>query len=192
MRVIAGTARRLQLITPKGMATRPTTDRIKETLFNILQNEIYGSRFLDLYAGSGGIGIEALSRGAKEAVFVDNAREALDCIRANLQKTGLSAHAQVLAMDCRAAVDWMDGRGLAFDIIFLDPPYHANAEREVLERLAASSLVTPDTLLIVEAMAEKQPQDILPPEFAVLRVKTYGSNQHFFIRRQPPDGCSPD
>ena len=83
MRVIAGTARRLLLKAPVGMDTRPTTDRIKETLFNMLQNDIYGSRFLDLFSGSGAIGIEALSRGAQSAVFVENQREALSCIREN-------------------------------------------------------------------------------------------------------------
>ena len=95
MRVIAGTARRLPLVTPKGMETRPTTDRIKETLFNILQNDLPGCHFLDLFAGSGAIGIEALSRGAAKAVFVDNSKEALSCIRQNLEKTHLADRAIV-------------------------------------------------------------------------------------------------
>ena len=89
MRVIAGTARRLILDTPKGLATRPTTDRIKETLFNIINNELPGANFLDLFAGSGAIGIEALSRGCKSAVFVENNREALACIGENLMRTKL-------------------------------------------------------------------------------------------------------
>ena len=85
MRVIAGKARRLPLVSPEGRGTRPTTDRIKETLFNILQDDIPGCRFLDLFSGSGAIGIEAISRGAKEAVFVEFGKEALSCIRANLE-----------------------------------------------------------------------------------------------------------
>jgi len=99
MRVIAGTARRLILDTPKGLATRPTTDRIKETLFNIINNELPGANFLDLFAGSGAIGIEALSRGCKSAVFVENNREALACIWENLRRTKLLGAAKIMPMD---------------------------------------------------------------------------------------------
>ena len=96
MRVIAGKARRLPLKTIEGLDTRPTTDRIKETLFNILQNDLYDIRFLDIFSGSGGIGIEALSRGAKEAVFVENNRAAVRCIQDNLKFTHLEQQATVL------------------------------------------------------------------------------------------------
>ena len=89
MRVIAGSARRIPLVAPEGKNTRPTTDRIKETLFNMLQDDIPGCQFLDLFSGSGGIGIEALSRGAKQAVLVEFGKEALECIRKNLEKTKL-------------------------------------------------------------------------------------------------------
>ena len=99
MRVIAGKARRLQLVSPEGRDTRPTTDRIKETLFNILQDEVPGCNFLDLFSGSGGIGIEALSRGAREAVFVEFGKEALACIRANLNKTRLVDQAMILPVE---------------------------------------------------------------------------------------------
>ena len=99
MRVIAGTARRLLLKTIEGRDTRPTTDRIKETLFNILQSEIYGCRFLDLFGGSGAIGIEALSRGAAAAVFVEQRKDAASCIRENLRFTRLEDRAEVLVCD---------------------------------------------------------------------------------------------
>ena len=99
MRVIAGTARRLPLKTIAGKDTRPTTDRIKETLFNILQNDIYGVRFLDVFAGSGGIGIEALSRGAAYAAFIEQNRAAVDCIRDNLRFTHLDGQASVMQSD---------------------------------------------------------------------------------------------
>lgn len=99
MRVIAGKARRLPLVSPEGRGTRPTTDRIKETLFNILQDDIPGCRFLDLFSGSGAIGIEAISRGAKEAVFVEFGKEALSCIRANLKKTKLESQAVVFPVE---------------------------------------------------------------------------------------------
>lgn len=123
MRVIAGSARRLLLKTVDGMETRPTTDRIKETLFNMLQNDLYGARFLDLFAGSGAIGIEALSRGAKEAVFVDKGDGQISCIRENLKTTHLEEKARVMSADVTEAVRRLDRDGKSFDFIFMDPPY---------------------------------------------------------------------
>ena len=108
MRVIAGKARRLPLKTVPGMDTRPTTDRIKETLFNILQNDLPGIRFLDVFSGSGGIGIEALSRGAKEAVFIESARAAANCIRENLTFTKLAQDATLYQCDVLAAFSRME------------------------------------------------------------------------------------
>jgi 16S rRNA (guanine966-N2)-methyltransferase len=99
MRVIAGTARRLLLVAPAGLDTRPTQDKIKETLFNILQVQVPGSVFLDICAGSGGIGIEAISRGAKRAYFVENGRAAISCIQQNLHKTGFEDQAVILRQD---------------------------------------------------------------------------------------------
>ena len=120
MRVIAGSARRLLLKTVDGMETRPTTDRIKETLFNMLQNDLYGARFLDLFAGSGAIGIEALSRGAKEAVFVDKGDGQISCIRENLKTTHLEEKARVMSADVTEAVRRLDRDGKSFDFIFMD------------------------------------------------------------------------
>ena len=122
MRVIAGSARRLLLKTVDGMETRPTTDRIKETLFNMLQNDLYGARFLDLFAGSGAIGIEALSRGAKEAVFVDKGDGQISCIRENLKTTHLEEKARVMSGDVSEAVRKLDRDGKSFDYIFMDSP----------------------------------------------------------------------
>ena len=120
MRIIAGTARSLPLKTIEGMDTRPTTDRIKETLFNMLQNDLYGARFLDLFAGSGAIGIEALSRGAKEAVFVDKGDGQISCIRDNLKTTHLEERARVMSADVTEAIRKLDREGKAFDFIFMD------------------------------------------------------------------------
>ena len=110
MRVIAGSAKRLQLKTIEGMDTRPTTDRIKETLFNMLQPEILDCSFLDLFAGSGAIGIEALSRGAKEAVFVEQSSRACSCIRDNLKTTRLEDGAQVMESDVLFALKRLESR----------------------------------------------------------------------------------
>ena len=134
MRVIAGKARRLNLKTIPGIDTRPTTDRIKETLFNILQPELLECRFLDLFSGSGGIGIEALSRGASYAVFVEKNPKAAACIRENLAFTKLAEDGKLLNMDVLQALRSLEGKGV-FDIIFMDPPYNNELERQVLEYL---------------------------------------------------------
>lgn len=183
MRVIAGTARRLQLVTPKGMETRPTTDRIKETLFNMLQNDLPGSHFLDLFAGSGGIGIEALSRGAAEAVFVDNSREALACIRENLTKTRLAEKAIVLGQDCAGAIRLLDARKMHFDIIFMDPPYQLGTEKDVLAAIAESNLADEDTQIIIEATLDRELREDEIEGFEIVRIKEYKTNKHIFLQK---------
>ena len=185
MRVIAGTARRLKLETPAGRHTRPTSDKIKETLFNMIQQDLYDARFLDLFSGSGGIAVEALSRGAAEAVMVDNDREALRCIRANLAHTHFEEQARVMAMDVIQALRRLDQQGKAFDIIFMDPPYSMGLERRILPYLVDSSLVHDDTRIIVEASLEDDPV-VMPPasSWRVERVKKNKNNCHIFIRKE--------
>ncbi len=182
MRVIAGTAKRLPLKTVPGDGTRPTTDRIKETLFNMLQNDLYDIRFLDLFAGSGGIGIEAISRGAREAVFVEKNRKAADCIRENLKFTKLSDKAQVMPMDVLAAIGRLSG-GASFDIIFMDPPYQEGLEEQVLSKLLESSLVTEETLIIVEAAKETRFDYLDELGLVLQKRKEYKTNAHLFLQR---------
>ena len=136
MRVIAGTARSLPLKTPEGMDTRPTTDRIKETLFNMLQADVPGSVFVDLYSGSGGIGIEALSRGAEKAYFVENSEKAISCIRQNLSFTKMENRAIVIKQDVCSALNSINEK--AADIIFMDPPYGCEYEKDVLNILRSA------------------------------------------------------
>ena len=183
MRVIAGTARSLQLKTVPGMDTRPTTDRIKETLFNILAPDIPGCIFLDLFSGSGGIGIEALSRGAEYAFFVDNSPSAVSVIRENLKHTRLSDKAQVLACDALGAVRMLADQKKQMDIIFMDPPYNHDLEREVLYALANTGLVGEDTMIIVESSLETEFDYLEELPFTVRRVKEYKTNKHTFITR---------
>lgn len=183
MRVIAGTARSLQLKTVPGMDTRPTTDRIKETLFNILAPDIPECVFLDLFSGSGGIGIEALSRGAEHAIFVDNSRGAISVIRENLKHTRMEAKAQVLASDAIGAVRMLADRNVQPDIIFMDPPYNHNLEQEVLYALANTELVGEDTLIVVESSLETEFDYLDELPFTVQRVKQYKTNKHTFITR---------
>ena len=172
MRVIAGKARSLKLMTPPGMDTRPTTDRTKETLFNILQPEIGGARFLDLFSGSGAIGIEALSRGAAFAVFVEKDRAAAECIRKNLAFTKLGDNGQILRKDVGAALKSLE-KGEPFDLIFMDPPYGRGLERQVLEYLAHSSLLAEEGTVVVEASLETTFDHVQDLGFQVIKIKKY-------------------
>lgn len=182
MRVIAGSARRCNLICPAGDATRPTTDRIKETLFNILQNEVPDAYFLDLFSGSGGVGIEALSRGSSRCVFVENGREAVRCIKTNLEHTRLSDRAQVMAMDVMQALRRLEQAGKPFDIIFMDPPYCKDFEQKVIPFLLASSLVQEGTLIIAETSLETDISYMENFSCSIERIKDYKTNRHVFLR----------
>ncbi|MBR0382702.1 MAG: 16S rRNA (guanine(966)-N(2))-methyltransferase RsmD [Eubacterium sp.] len=183
MRVIAGKARRLQLKTIEGKDTRPTTDRIKETLFNIISFDIPGCRFLDLFAGSGGIGIEALSRGASRAVFVENNRKAAACIQDNLVHTRLREEAELMTRDALSAIAIMNGKEEAFDIVFMDPPYGKGLEREALYALSQSSLLHRDSLVIIESDLDTDFDYVEDMGFFVDRIKTYKTNRHIFIKK---------
>lgn len=181
MRVIAGKARHLKLKTIEGLGTRPTTDRIKETLFNMLSFDLPGASFLDLFAGSGAMGIEALSRGAKEAVFVENNRKACACIRENLDHTKLADQAEVISLDVTRALLQLEAQKKCFDIIFMDPPYGKQWEEKVLKALASSSLCHKDTLFVIESdMATDFPylEDL---GLRITKEKLYKTNKHTFI-----------
>lgn len=182
MRVIAGEARRLPLIAPEGKDTRPTTDRIKETLFNILQDDVPACRFLDLFSGSGAIGIEALSRGAKEAVFVEFAKESLRCIDVNLTKTKLKDRATVLPMEVGYAITKLSRSGQKFDVIYLDPPYRKEWEEKVLQLLGASTIMEEDALIVIESALDTPVDYVDDNIFEIVRVKEYKTNKHIFLR----------
>ena len=182
MRVIAGSARSLKLKTLDGLDTRPTTDRIKETLFNIIGPSVYDALFLDLFAGSGGIGIEALSRGAKEAVFVENNPQAMICIKDNLKFTRLGAKAVTMTGDVMHSLYQLEGEKV-FDIIFIDPPYHRGYEKKVLQYLAGSELMHDNTLIITEAAKETDFSYVDGIGLSVVREKIYKTNKHMFIAK---------
>lgn len=187
MRVIAGTARRLNLKTIEGMDTRPTTDRIKETLFNMIAPDLYGCRFLDLFAGSGGIGIEALSRGAQEAVFVENNPKAMGCIKENLKHTRLEQKGVPMQMDVMQALGRLEA-GEPFDFIYLDPPYLKEWERRVLERLAQGKLLAGDGTVIVESAKETRFDYVEALGFGLIKEKVYKTNKHIFLKWRK-EGC---
>jgi 16S rRNA (guanine966-N2)-methyltransferase len=181
MRVIAGTARSLPLKTPEGLDTRPTQDRIKETLFNIIQNEIPGCAFVDMFSGSGGIGIEALSRGAVKAYFIENAPKALTCIEQNLAFTKFTDSAIILKQDACAAL--MSIYEKHIDVIFMDPPYNQGHEKRVLEILRGMKYVNEDTLIIVEASLDTDFSYVEDMGYTLAREKKYKTNKHVFIRK---------
>jgi 16S rRNA (guanine(966)-N(2))-methyltransferase RsmD len=183
MRVIAGTARRLNLKTVSGMETRPTTDRIKETLFNMINPYLYDTCFLDLFAGCGQIGIEALSRGAKEAVFVENNKQAANCIEENLKVTKLNDKAQVICQDVLTALKRLEGTKV-FDYVFMDPPYDNLLEKQVLEYLRQSKLINGDTTIVIEASLETKFDYLEEMGFQVMKRKEYKTNTHMFVSLQ--------
>lgn len=181
MRVIAGTARSLRLKTPEGMDTRPTTDRIKETLFNMLQPYLGDALFVDLFSGSGGIGIEALSRGARHAYFIENERRALSCIQENLQFTHLAEQATVLKTDALSALYIIHEKEA--DIVFMDPPYDCGYEERVLTVLKDLPWVTQDTLIVIETSLQTDISCLEKSGFSVEKEKRYKTNRHVFCRK---------
>lgn len=182
MRVIAGSAGRIKLNAPKGLDTRPTTDRIKETLFNIINTDVYNVKFLDLFAGSGAIGIEALSRGAKFAVFVDNDKRAINCIKDNLKVTKLEKVGRVVFSPVKKAISFLEQDKLVFDIVFIDPPYNKDYEKDILMLLRNSLIINSDTIIIVESSIETKFNYLEEIGFELYKYKEYGSCKHSFIK----------
>ena len=185
MRVIAGTARRLLLKTLPGDDTRPTTDKIKETLFNMINFDLPGARFLDLFAGSGAIGIEALSRGAVFATFVDNNPKASAVIRDNLAHTHLDEQSEIITSDAASAVRRLAAMGTKpYDIIFLDPPYNNGLADTVLANPSFVQLLSDSALIIVEMSIGEDVEHFEDLGYNITRTKEYKSNKHVFLRRK--------
>lgn len=181
MRVIAGTARSLPLKTPAGEGTRPTTDRIKETLFNMLQGYMGGCVFLDLFAGSGGIGIEAISRGGRKSYFIENNAEAVKCIQENLKFTKFEEKAVVIKQDAISGLNNVFEKEV--DVVFMDPPYGQDLEKQTLLKLAGMKYITEDTLIVVEAGLDTDFSYLGEIGFTLVKEKKYKTNKHVFIQR---------
>lgn len=155
MRVIAGTAKGTRLAAPKGREVRPTLDRVREALFSILTPRIEGARFLDLFAGTGANGIEALSRGAASATFVDNDSRSLDVVRRNLEATHLAGKAQIRRLDLPRGLSTLSREGVRYDVVFIDAPFglardNPDAYGQLLEALSAAALLAEDGIVVVE------------------------------------------
>ena len=182
MRVIAGKARSMPLKTLDGIHTRPTQDRIKETIFNVLQNDVVNSIFIDLFSGCGGIGIEALSRGAKKAYFVEKNNKACSIIKGNLTFTKLEENAIVVAKDALSALAMINEDKV--DIIYMDPPYNEAHEERILEFLGGLKFITEDTIIVIEAALKTDFDFVNKTEFEIVKEKLYKTNKHVFVARR--------
>ncbi|MGI6576255.1 MAG: 16S rRNA (guanine(966)-N(2))-methyltransferase RsmD [bacterium] len=181
MRVIAGLAKGRLLCCPKGKTIRPTSDRVKEALFNIIINWVDGAQVLDLFAGTGSLGIEALSRGARQAIFVDRDQESIKLIKKNLERTGLLAQAIVYRKDALVFLQYIARKGNVFDLIFSDPPYGKVLANRIIQLVAGGSLLHSAGLLIVE----HSPRESLPAQIMNLGLwqqRSYGDTVLSFYR----------
>ena len=172
MRIIAGKARGRTIYAPKGRHTRPTQDFVRESLFNIIQRDVPDAMVLDLFAGSGALALEALSRGAAHAVLGDRSRQAIECIRRNTETLGFSEQTTVLQGDWCVVVQRLPARNQRFDLVFLDPPYDLARYREMTDLLKACHLLQDDALLVIEHHKDSVPD--LDSCFQEKDVRTYG------------------
>ena len=170
MRVISGTAGGRRLKTLDGNATRPTADKVKEALFSIIQNYIPSATVLDLFAGSGSLGIEAVSRGAEKAVLVDKSRAALSVIRQNVSALSFEGSTEVFGMD---ALSFIENTDKLFDIIFIDPPYSAGLYSKVFEGILKHNVLKKGGILCIEY--NNTVSFDLPKEYEVFKTRQYGS-----------------
>ncbi len=183
MRVISGTAKGTVLYSLKGDNTRPTLDRVKEALFNILQSKIYESEVLDLFAGSGALGIEALSRGAKKAIFCDYSKDAVRIINKNIDKVKLKAKSKVLTGDFEICLDKLKEN--KFDIIFLDPPYNSDLSIKSIKKINSLGLLKEDAIIVIETDDEiKMKEDLKKINANAYDLRKYGRVKLFFLNRK--------
>ncbi len=182
MRIIAGEFKGRRLAPVKGRI-RPTSDKVREALFSILGPEVEGAAVLDLFAGTGALALEALSRGAREAVLVEDQAAALEVLRRNLETLGVAERTRVLPVPVQRALNTLAGRGEKFNLVFLDPPYGRGLAGATLKALAAAGLLAPEAVVV----AEHSPREILPEHLGHLRLsrsRRYGDTQVAFYRLQ--------
>lgn len=179
MRVISGSARGLKLKAPEGMNTRPTLDRIKESLFNMIAADMYDCRFLDLFSGSGAMGIECLSRGGQSAVFVDNNKESVNIIKQNIAAAKVADRADVLGCDVVSALSGLGNKGKVFDIIFMDPPYNKGLVDLALREIVKSNILSQDGYIIAEQSTDEEIPEIAG--LRVVKVKEYRITRMTFL-----------
>ncbi|MCI8273343.1 MAG: 16S rRNA (guanine(966)-N(2))-methyltransferase RsmD [Clostridia bacterium] len=183
MRIISGRARGTKLYTLEGTETRPTLDRVKESIFNIIQGEIENSDILDLFAGSGAIGIEMLSRGASKAVLCDKSKQAIEIIKKNIEKTHMEKYVELYNLDFEKMLDKLNGN--EFDIIYLDPPYNTNYIKKSLNKIIETNLIKREGTIIVETDDELRIlEDIKNIKIEIIDKRKYGRATIIFLKRQ--------
>ena len=181
MRIIGGDARGRTIVAPAGAKTRPTQDYVRESLFNIIRWDVEDARVLDLFAGTGALSLEALSRGAREAVLVDMDRAACAAIRKNMGTTRLGEKWRLIARDYHAAIDALAAEGTAFDVVFIDPPYKMENTGEMCAALYEKGLLGDAFLLVVEHRKGHAP--MLDARFDAFDLRHYGDTEITFVRR---------
>ncbi|WP_379136460.1 16S rRNA (guanine(966)-N(2))-methyltransferase RsmD [Paenibacillus sp. sgz500958] len=191
MRVVSGSAKGRPLKSVPGNGTRPTTDKVKEAVFSMIGPYFEGGAALDLFAGTGGLGIEALSRGMERAVFVDMEPKSIETIRANLKATGFESRAEVYRNDAGRALSALEKRGRAFELVFLDPPYRLKSGDELMSSMAAKGLLEEAAVIVLEhESAYVYPEDI--PGFRRLRQAVYGETTISIYKYEATDGQGPE
>jgi 16S rRNA (guanine966-N2)-methyltransferase len=180
MRIITGSAKGTKLNAPRGLGTRPTADRVKESVFNILGDLVVDAQVLDIFAGTGNLGLEALSRGATAAVFIDNNIESINIIKGNAQRTKLNGHAEIYRNDVIRALDKFVETSRSFDLIFCDPPYNQGLIHIVLEKVAKHSILNPEGILVMEHSKHEKITDEWD-KLQLRRVERYGETLISFL-----------
>ncbi len=184
MRVISGKSRGKKLVSLEGDNTRPTLDRVKEALFNIIQFDIQNAVVLDLFAGTGALGVEALSRGAKEAIFCDKAPEAIKVIKQNVTNTNNLDKSTILNKDYNEILENISKQNKKLDIVFLDPPYKTNLAVDALQKIINKNILTEDGIVIIETDDINKEKEILKTEkVEIFDKRKYGSVWLIFIRK---------
>lgn len=185
MRIISGSARGTKLETLSGDNTRPTLDRVKESLFSIIQNKIPDAHVLDLFSGSGALGLESLSRGAKLAILCDNNIEAINIINKNIEKTKLKDKAVVIKNNYIKCLEKIKDENIKFDLVFLDPPYKTNFALDALKRILELDLITNEGLIIIETdEEEKEIKSIEQMNINIYDIRKYGRVKLMFLSRK--------
>ncbi|HUS89342.1 MAG TPA: 16S rRNA (guanine(966)-N(2))-methyltransferase RsmD [Desulfosporosinus sp.] len=180
MRIIAGEMRGRQLKTVEGMQTRPTSDKVKGAIFNVLGDKVLDARVLDLFAGTGNLAIEALSRGSHDAVLVEKSRGAHQVIRKNIEQMGVSHKAKLLLLDAFKYINRYPDE--VFDLIFLDPPYREGLVLKVISILKEHSCLAPDGVIVAETAKDEQLDgDIYP--FEIRKTGEYGDTKVWYLQR---------
>ena len=180
MRIIAGKFKGRKLRSVRGSSTRPTSDRAREAIFNIIGHAVRGTRVLDLYAGTGALGIEALSRGAQSAAFIDVNRQSLSVLEANLAALGLEVPIRVIRWDLARNLNCLRDRPRAFDLVFMDPPYNHNLVTPTLTNLYASRSLEDGARIIVEH-DRQEPVEPDPEQFEIVDRRRYGKTLVSFL-----------